>query len=323
MIYTNITTVKDFYILGFPGLLPQYYGPVSALLLLTFLAIVFGNGFILVFVAWQRCLHKPTYLIFCHLALTDIAFGFVTLPKIIARYWWNDMVASFGACFTQMYFVHALGAIHSLILLIMAIDRFIAICIPLRYPVLLTNKIVSIVCVMFWIVTFFRMGVVVCHALTLPYCNSNVIAQCYCDRISIVRLACRKDKYIEDVAFGFAMFSLLFPLSFIVCSYFAIIISVLKLSSSEGRYRTLTTCTPQIVITSLYYIPRCFVYLAYFLGFKFPNADIRITVILLYSLLPAAVNPLIYCFKTKDIKEILIKKLKSTKIGIQRSPTKY
>ncbi|XP_071379685.1 olfactory receptor 52E8-like [Centroberyx affinis] len=315
MIYTNITTIKHFRVIGFPGLLPQYHGPMSALLLLTFLSIVLGNVFILVFVSCERCLHKPNYIIFCHLAVTDIGFGFVTLPKVIARYWWDDKIVSFGACFTQMYFVHSLGAIHSLILLMMAIDRFTAICIPLRYPALITNKIISIVCGMFWIVTFIRMLVVLVHALSLPYCNSNMIVQCYCDRISVVRLACKKDKYIEDVAFGFSMFSLLVPLTFIIFSYFAVIISVLKISSSEGRYRALSTCTPQIFITCLYYIPRCFVYLAYFLGFQFPNTDMRIAVILLYSLLPAAVNPLIYCFKTKDIKEALTKKLKSTKIG--------
>ncbi|KAM3874716.1 olfactory receptor 52E8-like [Diretmus argenteus] len=317
MINTNITTIKDFHIVGFPGLLPQYYGPVSALLLLTFISIVFGNVFILIFVSCVECLHKPTYLIFCHLALTDIAFGFVTLPKIIARYWWDDRIVSFGVCFTQMYFVHSLGAVHSLILLMMAIDRFIAIRVPLRYSVFITNKIISITCGMFWIVTLMRMFVVLSHALSLPFCDSNIIAQCYCDFISIVRLACKKDKYIEDVAFGFAMFSLLVPLAFIIFSYCAIIICVVRISSSEGRVRTMSTCTPQIFITSLYYIPRCFVYLAYFLGFKFPNADIRIVVIMLYSLLPAAVNPLIYCFKTKDIKETLMKKLKSTRVEIK------
>ncbi|XP_056139803.1 olfactory receptor 51E2-like [Lampris incognitus] len=317
MTYTNFTTVKDFRIIGFPGLQPEHYGPVSALLLLTFLSIVFGNVFILAFVAYERCLHKPTYLIFCHLALTDIAFGFVTLPKIIARYWWDDKVVSFGACFTQMYFVHCLGAIHALILLIMAVDRFIAICIPLRYPVLIRNNNISFICGVCWIFTFIRMLVVLFQALSLPYCNSNIIAQCYCDRISIVRLACKKDQYIEDLAFGFAMFSLSVPLGFIIFSYFAIIISVLKTSRTNGRSKTMSTCTPQIFITSLYFLPRCFVYLAYFLGFKFPNADIRIAVIMLYSLLPAVVNPLIYCFKTKDIKEILLKKLKSVKIGIE------
>ncbi|KAM9359595.1 olfactory receptor 52E8-like [Symphorus nematophorus] len=318
MIYTNITTIKDFVILGFPALDPLYYGPVSAVLFLTYLLILVGNIFILVFVGNERRLYKPTYLIFCHLAMNDLLFGTVTLPKIISRYWWDDKMVSFGACFTQMYFVHSLGAIHSLLLLIMAVDRFIAVYLPLKYPVLITNNNISIACGLSWIGTFIRMVGVVCHALTLPYCNSNTIVQCYCDHISITNLACGANvKYVQSVAVGLAMFSLLLPLSFILFSFISILIIVLGIRTMERRYKTLSTCTPQLIISCLYYLPRCFVYLAHAAGFSF-RLDIRILLILLYSLVPCAVNPFIYCFKTKDIKEILMNRLKNTKVGIKQ-----
>uniref|UniRef100_A0A3Q4I7S8 G-protein coupled receptors family 1 profile domain-containing protein n=1 Tax=Neolamprologus brichardi TaxID=32507 RepID=A0A3Q4I7S8_NEOBR len=84
MKYTNITTIKEFIIIGFPGLPPEYYGPVSVLLLLVFLAIVIGNGFTIAVIIFERTLHKPIYVIFSNLAMTDICFGVVTLPKIIA-----------------------------------------------------------------------------------------------------------------------------------------------------------------------------------------------------------------------------------------------
>lgn len=318
MIYTNITTIKDFVILGFPGLHPRYYGPVSALLFFVYLFILAGNIFILVFVGLERRLYKPSYLIFCHLAMNDLLFGTVTLPKIISRYWWDNKIASFGACFTQMYFVHALGAINSLFLLIMALDRFIAVCVPLKYPVLITNNTISIACAFSWIGTFIRMMAVVLHALTLPYCNSNIIVQCYCDHISITRLACGENvKYVKNVALGLAMFSLLLPVSFIIFSYLSIFTVILRMPNMEGRYKTLSTCTPQLFISCLYYIPRCFVYLSNAVGYSF-SLDFRILLILLYSLLPCAVNPIIYCFKTKDIKEILMKKLKNAKVGMQQ-----
>lgn len=201
--YTNITTVKYFTITGFRGLPPEYYGPVSVLLLLIFLTIVVGNAFILAVIMYERALHKPTYLIFFHLGMTDIAFGIVTLPKIIAVYWWNDVVSSFGACFAQMYFVHALGAIHSLLLLIMALDRFIATWFPFRYPVVITNKTVSIACTLCWVATFIRMLGIVLHALTLPYCDQNVITQCYCDHISITKLGCgERVRSVKSVSLG-------------------------------------------------------------------------------------------------------------------------
>ncbi|XP_071353193.1 olfactory receptor 52E8-like [Trachinotus anak] len=318
MIYENITTIKDFVILGFPGLHPTYYGPVSALLFFTYLVILAGNIFILVFVGFERCLYKPTYLIFCHLAMNDLLFGTVTLPKIISRYWWDNKIVSFSACFTQMYFVHSLGAINSLLLLIMALDRFIAICLPLKYPVLITNNTISVACGLSWIGTFVRMMAVVLHALTLPYCNSNIIVQCYCDHISITSLACGENvKYVKTVAVSLAMFSLLLPLSFIIFSYISIFVVVLRIPNVEGRYKTLSTCMPQLFISCLYYLPRCFVYLANATGFSF-SLDFRIFLILLYSLLPCAVNPIIYCLKTKDIKDVLIKRLKNAKVGMKQ-----
>lgn len=318
MFPTNITTIKDFIITGFPGLHQTYYGPVSALLFCTYFVILVGNTLILVFVGLERRLYKPTYLIFCHLAMNDLLFGTVTLPKIISRYWWNDKIASFGACFTQMFFVHSLGAIHSLLLLIMALDRFIAICVPFKYPVLITNNAISIACGVSWIGTFVRMMAIVLHAFTLPYCDSNIIFQCYCDHFSITNLACGENViYVKNVAFGFAMFSLLLPLSFILFSYFSVFVVVLRIPNTEGRYKTLSTCTPQLLISCLYYLPRCFVYLSNVIGFTF-SIDVRISLIMLYSLLPCAVNPVIYCFKTKEIKDILMRKFKKATVGMKQ-----
>ncbi|CAL8374359.1 unnamed protein product [Gadus morhua 'NCC'] len=207
---TSNTTVTEFIILGFPGLNPKYDGLVAAVLFVLYLIIIGGNLLILVFVCCERSLHKPTYLIFCHLAMNDLLFGTVTLPKMISRYWLDDRIIPFSACFTQMYFVHSLGAIHSIILLIMALDRFIAICVPLRYPALITTKNISIVCLLSWALTFLSMSGVMTHALNLSYCASNVIIQCYCDFISISSLGCGKEevKFAKSVAVGYAMFRL-------------------------------------------------------------------------------------------------------------------
>ncbi|XP_038554067.1 olfactory receptor 2AT4-like [Micropterus salmoides] len=314
---TNFTRMKSFFILGFPGLPPHYYGPVSALLFLIYLGIAIGNIFIIAFVIYEKSLQKPTYLVFCHLALNDLTFGTVTLPKIISKYWFGDGIISFYCCFTQMFFVHYLGSVTSFILLVMALDRFIAICIPLHYPVLITNNTVSVLCGFAWFIPLPLMVAVVLHALTLPYCKSNVIAQCYCDHFSITSQACGEDvKILQVTALCVAMFCLLLPLAFILFSYVSIIVVILKMSSVVGRKKILSTCSPQIFITCLFYLPRCFVYVANTVGFSF-SLDVRILLILFYSLFPAAVNPVIYCFKTQDMKQTLIKRLKKTKIGIE------
>lgn len=317
MLQTNITTIKDFFLVGFPGLSPDFHGLVSALLFILFLSIITGNIFILVFVQCEKSLQKPTYMIFCHLALTDLAFGTVTLPKIISKYWFNDSIVSFYGCFAQMYFVHFLGATHSFILMVMALDRFIAICAPLRYTVIFTNATVSVLCGISWLIPSMWMVGLVVYALMLPYCNSNVIVQCYCDHIAITRLGCENVYEVQVVAFGLALFCLLVPLGFIIFTFFAVIIVVMRSSSPGGRSRTLSTCTPQILITSLFYIPRCFVYLANNIGFHF-STSVRVAVVMLYSLVPAAVNPIIYCFKTKDIKDSLRKRFHLRKCNVTR-----
>ncbi|XP_029302379.1 olfactory receptor 52E8-like [Cottoperca gobio] len=317
MIYTNVTRMRSFFILGFPGLSAKYYGHVSALLFVIYLTIAIGNIFVLAFVIYEKFLHKPTYLVFCHLALNDLTFGTVTLPKIISKYWFGDGFISHHGCFTQMFYVHYLGSVTSFILLIMALDRFIAICIPLRYPVLITNNIISVLCGLAWFIPLPMMVTIVLHALTLPYCKSNVIAQCFCDHISITSQACGEEvKIVQLAALCMAMFCLLLPLAIILFSYASIIMVIFKMSNAAGRKRTLSTCSPQIFITCLFYLPRCFVYVANTVGFSF-SLDVRILLVLLYSLFPAAVNPIIYCFKTQDIKQTLIKKLKKTRIGIE------
>ncbi|KAM6987519.1 olfactory receptor 52K1-like [Tautogolabrus adspersus] len=317
MTYSNVTRMRSFLILGFPGLSPQYYGPVSALLFFIYLVIALGNVFILAFVVYEKTLQKPTYLVFCHLALIDLTFGTVTLPKIISKYWFGDSVISFHGCFVQMFFLHYLGSVTSFILLVMALDRFVAICIPLRYPVLITNNIISVLCGFAWFIPVSLMVTTVYQALSLHYCKSNVIAQCFCDHISITSQACGDDvKIVAVTALCMAMFCLLLPLAFILFSYVSIIVVIMKMSNVAGRKKTLSTCTPQIFLTCLFYLPRCFVYVANTVGFTF-SLDVRILLTLLYSLLPPAVNPIIYCFKTQDIKQTLMKKLKTVRIGVQ------
>lgn len=313
---SNVTRIRSFSILGFPGLSPQYYGPVSALLFFIYLAIAVGNVFILAFVASQRPLQRPTYLVFCHLALNDLTFATATLPKVISKYWFGDGHISFYGCFSQMFFVHYLGSVTSFTLLVMALDRFVAVCLPLRYAALISNGTISVLCGLAWLVPLPLVVAVVLHALTLPFCGS-VIAQCYCDHISITSQACGEDVHVVAVtSLCIAMFCLLLPLAFILFSYSSIIVAIAKMSNAAGRRKTLSTCTAQIFVTCLFYLPRCFVYVANTVGFSF-SLDVRILLILLYSLFPPTVNPIIYCFKTQDIKRRLLKKLRASRVGTE------
>nr|ACU42262.1 olfactory receptor family C subfamily 300 member 1 [Oncorhynchus clarkii] len=307
----NHSFVTEFVIVGFPGLQPEFYGLASAVLLIVYCCTLVGNFAVLILFATPNILHKPMYIIILNLVVSDVLFSTTTLPKIIARYWFQAGAVSFIGCFLQMYLVHYFGSVTSFLLLIMALDRYVAICFPLRYPMIIKNSTIHILNATAWIVAKACPLMMVIRAYPLPYCDSNTILQCFCDHISITKLACTDRAPYSFPAFVTAMVVLLGPLVFIIFSYCSIIVAVLQIASPQGRLKTLSTCSSQLIIIALYYLPRCFIYLASNIGIRF-STDLHIVIIMSYSLLPPMINPLIYCFKTKDMKQTLMKKFKKS-----------
>ncbi|XP_048837618.1 olfactory receptor 2AT4-like [Brienomyrus brachyistius] len=314
----NQTSIKEFLILGFPGLDPSYYGLVSAILFFVYISTLFGNAiFLLLFITDQN-LQKPMYFIILNLVVSDVLFSTTTLPKIIARYWFQAGTISFTACFVQMYLVHYFGSVNSFVLLIMAIDRYVAICHPLRYATIITNSTIFTLSIISWVIAIGGPLMNVIRAFPLPYCSSNVIVQCYCDHFSIISLACTDRIFNMFPSLVFAFVVLLVPLAFIMLSYVCIVVVVLQIATTQGRLKTLSTCSAQLIIITLYYVPRCFVYLATYVGLVF-STDLRITIIMFYSLLPPMVNPLIYSLRAKEVKDSLTKRLKRQHVDIQKA----
>ncbi|XP_053363886.1 olfactory receptor 2AT4-like [Clarias gariepinus] len=311
----NGTFVKDFFIVGFPGLHSTYYFLVSAVLCLVYIFILIANGMFLFMFATNKCLHKPMYFIYINLVLSDVLFSTSTLPKIIARYLFQDGTISFSACFFQMYLVHYFGAVSSYTLAIMAIDRYIAVCYPFGYHAIMSNRNTLILSIVIWVFSHPISIMMVVRAFPLPYCGTNTIIHCYCDHVSITRLACTDRAPYSFPAFVFAMVILLGSLAIIVFSYSFIIFAVLQISSTHGRLKTFSTCSSQLIIIALFFLPRCFNYLAANVGITF-NANLQIVIILLYSLLPPMINPLLYSLKTEEVKKILISKLKKHQVHL-------
>ncbi|KAM9468456.1 olfactory receptor 2A7-like [Clarias gariepinus] len=304
----NMTFVKDFFIVGFPGLHPKYYALVSAIMFLVYLFTLIGNGCFLLLFATNKTLHKPMYFIYISLVLSDVLFSTCTLPKIIARYWFHDGTISFAACFFQMYLVHYFGTVNSYTLALMALDRYIAICYPFRYHTIMSNRNIVVLSLVVWVFAHGCNIMMVVRALPLPYCGINTIIHCYCDHVSIIRLACTEGSLYIFPALVYAMVVLLGSLAIILVSYSCIILAVLKISNTHGWLKTFSTCSSQLIIIALFFLPRCFYYMAAYIGIIF-NADLQVAIIMLYSLLPPMINPLIYCLKTEEVKKILIRKL--------------
>uniref|UniRef100_A0A4W5JKA1 Olfactory receptor n=1 Tax=Hucho hucho TaxID=62062 RepID=A0A4W5JKA1_9TELE len=293
----NYTRVSEFVIVGFPGLHPSFYQLVAWFFFFIYVTTVVGNILLVVLFALERSLQKPMYIIMLSLALSDIGFATVALPKVIARWWWDDGRISFHTCLFQEQMIHYFGTLNSLIMLTMAMDRYLAICHPLRYPMLMTNQIMSGLTVFSWMSATISPKV--------AFCGPNRILHAYCDALSLTKLSCSDMAAIQSSSIGLAYFVLLVPFSFIVFSYTNIIVTVMRMANAQGRLKTFSTCATQGCIILIYYIPRFVVYATPYIPNLTMTPDLRIVPILFYSLFPPVANPFIYSFRTKEIRAIL------------------
>ncbi|XP_010866121.2 olfactory receptor 10A4-like, partial [Esox lucius] len=304
----NYTRVSEFVIVGFPGLHPSYFQLMAWFFFCIYVTTILGNFLLVGLFVLERSLQKPMYIIMLSLTLSDIGFATVALPKVIARWWWDDGRISFHTCLFQKQMIHYFGTLNSLIMMTMAMDRYLAICHPLRYSMLMTNRTMTGLTVFSWMSATVAPAIGTMDFTTkVVFCGPNRILHAYCDTVSLNLLACSNIVPINEKSYSLAMFVLLAPFTFIIFSYIHIIVSVMRIANAQGRMKTFSTCATQSFIILLYYIPRFVVYSTPFIPKLIIPIDFRIGLTLLYSLLPPVANPFIYCFRTKEIKAILVR----------------
>ncbi|XP_037544224.1 odorant receptor 104-1 [Nematolebias whitei] len=320
----NSTEVSEFFIVGFPSLQHEYFHIMAWFFLIFYVTILVGNLVLVVVFALERNLQKPMYITMVSLALSDIGFTTVALPKLIARYWWNDGSIGFHTCQFQRHMIHYFGSLNSMIMLTMAVDRYLAICFPLRYPTLMTIQTMTVLTVFCWVTAHIFPGIGSINLARTSFCGPNQILQAFCDFTSLVSLVCEQQSYLYTVTYITAMVVLYVPLCFIVFSYICIVITVLHMVNGQGRRKTFSTCTTQVFIISSYYIPRFVVYTAPYIPNFQTTVDGRMATTFFYSFFPPLINPFVYCLRTKEIQEIFkrwIQKRKSNKSNPGRNVT--
>ncbi|MEE6473322.1 hypothetical protein FKM82_009953 [Ascaphus truei] len=300
----NQSDVFEFVLIGFPGLPQKFHSLVAAAMFLIYNIALFANGTVIMLIILKEQLHQSMYVIIANLSLSDLLFDTITLPKIIATYWFGAGSMSFSGCIFQLYCVHFLGTVDSFIIMLMAVDRYVAICKPLRYSSIISYKLVAILCGFFWVFAALIASITASLVSQLPFCGPNKVNNCFCLNSAVTVLACVDVTSVRRIAFTIAMFVLLLPLAFIIFSYIIIIKTIHSSARSENWQKAFYTCTTHLFVIGLYFVPRVFVYISSQVRLIL-NADLNVLLLCLYTFVPHVANPIIYCLRTKEIKRTL------------------
>ncbi|KAM8976897.1 olfactory receptor 56B2-like [Pelodytes ibericus] len=290
-------------LVGFPGLAAKYHLVASLAMFLVYNVSLLANGTVILLVLFQQCLHQPMYKIIGNLALSDLLFDTITLPKIIGKYWYGAGFLSLHSCIIQSFCVHCLGSLDSYIITLMAFDRYVAICQPLRYSSVVTNKLTSLLCALVWFLAGFTASYSSITISQLKFCSNNQIKNCFCSTLPIYSLACQDISAPLQTSVTIAMFVLLVPLTFILLSYIIIITTIYSSTRSENWQKAFYTCTTHLLVIGLYYVPRVLIYLCNLFHVVI-NADINVLILCLYTYFPHVASPIIYCLRTEKLKSL-------------------
>uniref|UniRef100_A0AC11EKU2 Uncharacterized protein n=1 Tax=Ovis aries TaxID=9940 RepID=A0AC11EKU2_SHEEP len=291
---TNQSSVTEFILLGFsfsPKTTPLFFSAF----LTTYLLVILGNGVIIILISLDSHLHTPMYFFIVTLSMLDLGYTTTTMPQMLAHLASQKKTISFASCVAQMYIFLVLGITESWLFAIMSIDRYVAICHPLRYKVIMSPWLCRVM------VLFCGLWV---FAMNLPYCGPNEINHFFCEIPAVLKLACADTSLNDQVDFILGFILLLIPLSFILASYVRIFTAILKIRSTQGRIKAFSTCASHITVVTMFCIPCMVMYMRP--GSKAsPEDDKKLA--LFYNVISAFLNPIIYSLRNKDVKRAFFK----------------
>ncbi|XP_039366411.1 olfactory receptor 52R1-like, partial [Mauremys reevesii] len=302
---TDFTNPSTFILLGIPGL-ERAHVWISIPFCTMYAIAILGNFTILFIVKREPSLHGPMYYFLCMLAVTDLVLSTSILPKTLSIFWFNSREIDFSACLTQMYFIHCFLVMESGIFVAMALDRYVAICHPLRHSTILRNSVLAKI----GVAVVLRGGMIILPsfllASQLPYCRTNIIPHSYCEHMAVVKLACADTR----VSSYYGLFVLFFvtgvDVFFITVSYIQILRAIFSLPTKDARLKSFGTCGSHLCAILTFYIPALFSVLTYHFGHNVP-LHFHILTANVYLLVPPMINPIIYGVRTKQIRDRLLR----------------
>ena len=271
------------------------FGLFSLFYVLTLL----GNGVILGLISLDPRLHTPMYFFLSHLAIVDISYASNNVPKMLVNLLNKKNTISFVPCIMQTFLYMAFAHTECLILVVMSHDRYVAICRPLCYSVIMSWRVCTVQAVASWTCGSLLALVHVGLILRLPFCGPHEINHFFCEILSVLKLACADTKLNQLVIFAASVFVLVGPLCLVLGSYARILAAILMIQSAEGRRKAFSTCSSHLCVVGLFFGSAIVMYMAP--KSRHPEEQQKI-LSLFYSLFNPMLNPLIYSLRNKEVK---------------------
>ncbi|XP_028656791.1 putative gustatory receptor clone PTE01 [Erpetoichthys calabaricus] len=304
-----------FYIRGFSSL--QQSDHYFIFLLVLYIGTLLANILIMSIIWFTESLHTPKYIAVFSLAVVDVSYSTALIPKAFETFIFNSRFVFYDACLTQMFFVHYFSAMESLALSVLAYDRFIAICFPLRCNTINTNRRMFLIVIISWTIPFVVVVVSVSLIFRLSFCRSVIINSYFCDYGPLFKSACNDYSANWFMAALYIVALFFVPLAFILISYACIVVSIMKITSKIGRMKAFKTCTAHLTLVAIFYTPLLVTYIIAWVNVTI-DTDTRIFNSSLSSCIPPLINPIIYTLKTEDITNQIKKYIRSKKVSIFR-----
>ncbi|NP_001378059.1 olfactory receptor family 7 subfamily D member 4D [Equus caballus] len=294
----NHTEVSEFLLLGLsedPELQPLLFGVFLSMYLVT----VLGNLLIILAISSDSHLHTPMYFFISNLSFIDICFISTTIPKMLVNIQVQNKDISYIGCLTQVYFFIMFSGMDNFLLTVMAYDRFVAICHPLHYMIIMNPRLCGLLVLMSWFIMFWVSLLHILLLWQLTFCLGTEIPHFFCELAQVLKVAC-SDTFVNNISLYVATALLgVFPLTGILFSYSQIVSSLMRMSSAGGKYKALSTCGSHLSAVFLFYGTSLGVYL----GSTVTHSPKRSSVAsVMYTVVTPMLNPFIYSLRNKDVK---------------------
>ncbi|XP_006890795.1 PREDICTED: olfactory receptor 1G1-like [Elephantulus edwardii] len=297
----NRTTVSDFLLLGFSEH-PEQQSLLFGLFLVMYLITVLGNLLIILAISCDSHLQTPMYFFLANLSFTETCFTCTIVPKVLVNIHTQHYTISYAGCLVQMYFFMALTLLDDFLLAVMAYDRYVAICLPLHYTMIMHPQRCLLLVASSWLCSHLLAFSLTFLMSQFFFCASHSIPHFFCDVPPLLKLVCSDIHNYQVTMLTEAILSGLIPLTCVLVSYAHIIHTIVRIPSSGGKHKVFSTCGSHLSVLTLFYGTLFLVYLRPSSSY---SADSGMVISVIYTMVTPMLNPFIYSLRNRDMKGAL------------------